>query len=253
MSEEILLYVDDVLLVKSDLIPILACWNKFQEIQKRVCDKVSSSPSQTSVWSVCRSASSASWSCRGGSCRNTAWPVGVALSSAWTADATWPWGTSRTTAGPARPLGTFQHCRHPPGNQVQNPDGCRFRGHNLERINGLVISPSPALSSTAVLSVTSGRWKASLSAKDLLAHKVLNEKWKWAGQSQVYRKSLQNWMVCLTLRKPVAFSSVGSSRSSNGQVIEFNTAWCRSLDFSCWNIHLYLILFQDMRSSSGGW
>lgn len=141
--------------------------------------KVSVSPSQTSAWSVCRIATSASWTCRGRSCRSTAWPAEAALSSAGSADATWPWGTSLTTARPARPPTRPQHCLRPPGNQVQTVGGCRLggfgRSHSQPGVDWwlCVISPALCSSFTAGLRETCGRCKASLSAEDLFTHEVL--------------------------------------------------------------------------------
>lgn len=90
---------------------------------------LSLSPSLVSVWSVCWAVSSASWSCRARSWTNTVWSVGVAPSSAGTADATSPWGTSPSTAWPAQPLTMAQVLLRLPANCHQTRvRGCKLWG-----------------------------------------------------------------------------------------------------------------------------
>lgn len=103
--------------VYRDFFPIINCYSKAKRFGFVI--KFSMSPSQTSVLSACRGATSAVWTCHGGICRSTVWSAGVALSSASTAAATWPWETSRITAGPACPRTGFHRCLQTRWNQVQ--------------------------------------------------------------------------------------------------------------------------------------
>ncbi len=138
------------------------------------------SPRPVSVWSVCRAVSSASWRCRGKSWTSTVWSVGVAPSSAGTADATLPWGTSPSTAWPAQPPTIAQVLLRLPASCHQTRvRGCRLWGFSTnpkylpEYFFFLKFNHYHAcFLFTAKITVSCQRCLASFPAEDIEQHEV---------------------------------------------------------------------------------
>lgn len=134
------------------------------------------SPRLTSVWSVCRTVSSARWSCCGRSLTSISWSAAVVPSAAGTAASTSPWGTNRSTTWPVQLSTTSQFLLELRANY--HLTAVRRRG-----LRGSCTSPSLRLWRafswiiacslfTAQIRVNRDRCKTSLPAEDIEKHKV---------------------------------------------------------------------------------